>query len=207
MKKPKGQSRSLSRAIAIARISKTAAFTFIPTDVVYAAEVVVITSDDYGLFAVLQSSIHGAFAWNWAGKMKTDLRYSPTLCFVTFPFPQIDDHLRTIGERFYSYRQQLLGSRSIGLTDLYGRFHDPENEDSDLFALRGLSREMDVQVIKSYGWGDMSLDHGFHEVAYLPETDRVRFTISEAARFEILRRLSRLNRERYELENIGKFNG
>ena len=207
VKKPKGQSRSLSRVIAIARISKTAAFTFIPTDAVYAAEVVVVANDDYGLFAVLQSSIHVAFAWNWAGKMKTDLRYSPTLCLVTFPFPQINEPLRMAGERYYLNRQQLLESRAIGLTELYGRFHDPRDEDSDLFTLRGLSREMDLRVIESYGWGDMSLDHGFHDVAYLPENDRVRYSISEAARLEILRRLSHLNRERYELENSGRSNG
>ncbi|NWG72791.1 MAG: ATP phosphoribosyltransferase regulatory subunit, partial [Parvularculaceae bacterium] len=163
VKKPKGQSRPLSRAIAIARISKTAAFTFIPTDAVYAAEVVVIANDDYGLFAVLQSSIHVAFAWNWAGKMGTDLRYSPTLCFVTFPFPPINEHLRTAGEKFYLGRQQLLESSALGLTDLYGRFHDPRDEDSDLCILRGLGREMDLKVIESYGWEDLSLEHGFHK--------------------------------------------
>jgi len=201
IKKPKGQFRSLSQAIAIARISKTAAFTFVPTDAIYAAEVVIIANDDYGLFAVLQSSIHVAFAWNWAGKMKTDLRYSPTLCFATFPFPPIDDHLRTAGERFYSSRQQLLESRAIGLTDLYGRFHDPRYEDTDLLAIRGLIRGIDLQVIKAYGWGDINLDHGFHEVAYLPENDRVRFTISEAARLETLGRLSHLNRDRHELQS------
>ncbi len=35
---------------------------------------------------------------------------------------------------------------------------------------------------------------------YLPENDRVRFTISEAARIEVLRRLSELNRQHYEEE-------
>jgi hypothetical protein len=37
-------------------------------------------------------------------------------------------------------------------------------------------------------------------VPYLPETDRVRFTISEPARLEVLRRLSELNRQRYQDE-------
>ena len=35
---------------------------------------------------------------------------------------------------------------------------------------------------------------------YLPENDRIRFTISEPARLEVLRRLSRLNRERCQAE-------
>ena len=35
---------------------------------------------------------------------------------------------------------------------------------------------------------------------FLPENDRIRFTISETARLEVLRRLSRLNRERWQAE-------
>lgn len=46
----------------------------------------------------------------------------------------------------------------------------------------------------------MDLEHSFHEVSYLPENDRVRFTISENARREILHRLAELNRERYQEE-------
>ncbi len=41
---------------------------------------------------------------------------------------------------------------------------------------------MDLVVRDAYGWQDLDLGHGFHEVEYLPENDRVRFTISEAAR-------------------------
>jgi hypothetical protein len=40
----------------------------------------------------------------------------------------------------------------------------------------------------------------FHEVPYLPENDRIRFTVSEEARRKMLDRLSQLNRERYEEE-------
>lgn len=66
--------------------------------------------------------------------------------------------------------------------------------------LRALQREMDIAVAHAYGWDDLDLEHGFHEVPYLPENDRVRFTISETARVEVLRRLSDLNRQRYEEE-------
>ena len=59
---------------------------------------------------------------------------------------------------------------------------------------------MDAAVACAYGWGDLELEHDFHEVPYLPENDRVRFTISEAARVEVLRRLSALNRQRYKEE-------
>ena len=50
------------------------------------------------------------------------------------------------------------------------------------------------------GWDDLDLDHGFHEVAYLPENNCMRFTVSETTRVEILRRLSELNRDRFDEE-------
>jgi hypothetical protein len=88
----------------------------------------------------------------------------------------------------------------IGLTKLYNRFHTDTEHDPRIEGLRALQREMDAAVARAYGWNDLDLSHGFHEVPYLPENDRVRFTISETARVEVLRRLSELNRQRYEEE-------
>jgi len=59
---------------------------------------------------------------------------------------------------------------------------------------------MDRAVSSAYGWDDLDLSHDFHELPFLPENDRVRFTISEPVRVEVLRRLSELNRQRYEEE-------
>ncbi|MBS0270830.1 MAG: hypothetical protein JSS54_17885 [Proteobacteria bacterium] len=73
--------------------------------------------------------------------------------------------------------------------------------------LRVLHRQNDKAVALAYGWDDLDLQHGFHEVTYLPENDRVRFTISETARVEVLRRLSDLNRQRYEEEVAQRLHG
>ncbi len=70
-----------------------------------------------------------------------------------------------------------------------------------------LQRELDATVARAYGWEDLDLEHGFHEVPYLPENDRVRFTISEAARVEVLWRLSELNRQRYQEEGAAGLHG
>ena len=66
--------------------------------------------------------------------------------------------------------------------------------------MRKLQREIDEAVRDAYGWSDIDLGHGFHEVGYLPANDNVRYTISEPARIEILKRLSALNRQRWEEE-------
>ena len=51
---------------------------------------------------------------------------------------------------------------------------------------------MDETVLKTYGWQDINLAHDFYEVDYLPENDRVRYTISPDARKEVLKRLLKL---------------
>jgi hypothetical protein len=61
--------------------------------------------------------------------------------------------------------------------------------------LRELNREMDEAVAKAYGWKDLQLEHGFHETK-----QGLRYTISEAARREVLDRLLLLNHQRHEEE-------
>jgi hypothetical protein len=88
----------------------------------------------------------------------------------------------------------------IGLTRLYNRFHNPSDDDRRIEHLREQHREIDAAVLRAYGWDDIDLGHGYHEQPNLAENDRVRFTISDAARAEVLRRFGELNRQRYEEE-------
>lgn len=69
---------------------------------------------------------------------------------------------------------------------------------TEIEKLRALHIEMDTAVRDAYGWQDLALGHGFHEVDYLPENDRIRFTISEAARVVVLERLLKENFRRGE---------
>jgi len=61
--------------------------------------------------------------------------------------------------------------------------------------MRELYVEMDNIVLSTYNWIDLDLGHGFHKTL-----QGVRFTISEAARREVLARLLKLNHERHEEE-------
>ena len=65
-----------------------------------------------------------------------------------------------------------------------------------IIELRRLHIELDTTVRDAYGWQDLDLAHDFYEVETLPENDRVRYTISPAARKELLKRLLKLNHER-----------
>jgi len=106
----------------------------------------------------------------------------------------------------------------LGLTDLYNLFHSRELSppgvaevakiDGDAGAagfeaireLRRLHVALDLAVRDAYGWQNLDLGHDFHEVETLPENDRVRYTISSAARREVLKRLLAENHARAEAE-------
>ena len=165
--------------------------------------------------ALLQSSFHEKWAWKQSSKMgASTMRYTITDCFETFPFPEALDpdwrkvdffdpivaRLEDIGERYHERRKAIMLERQVGLTDLYNLFHDPEVGDADIEELRRLHVKMDEAVRAAYGWDDLDLGHDFHEVPYLPEKDRVRYTVSETARLEILKRLLDLNEERHRQE-------
>jgi hypothetical protein len=67
---------------------------------------------------------------------------------------------------------------------------------------------LDEAVLEAYGWHQddpkwgkaIELRHDFYEVDYLPENDRVRYTIHPEARKEVLKRLLQLNHELYAEE-------
>jgi hypothetical protein len=83
----------------------------------------------------------------------------------------------------------------LGLTKTYNRFHDPGESHPEIAELRRLHVQMDEAVAAAYGWGDLALGHGFHTTK-----QGLRFTISEAARQEVLDRLLALNHQRYAKE-------
>lgn len=69
-----------------------------------------------------------------------------------------------------------------------------------ILQLRELHVQMDEAVLDAYSWNDIALRHDFYEVDYLPENDRVRFTIHPDARKEVLKRLLELNHKIHEEE-------
>ena len=162
------------------------------------------SNNSLSLFFVLQSAPHSVWAWHSSSRLKSDLNYAPSDCLETFPFPRLDDEakapLEALGERYHELRAQIMRDEWIGLTKIYNRFHDPDERDPRLMNLRELQAEIDQAVATAYGWSDLRLDHDYHRVAYLPENDRLRFTVSEEARIELLHRLALLNRERYDEE-------
>jgi len=143
---------------------------------------------------------------------------------------QQEQKLEAIGEAYHEHRRQLMLSMQLGLTKTYNLFHsnaitaqsinDKDKQVASLqkhldktvntisfdeaiqgiLKLRELHVQMDEAVLDAYGWNDIALRHDFYEVDYLPENDRVRFTIHPDARKEVLKRLLELNHKIHEEE-------
>ncbi len=190
----------LQRVLVAARVTKYVNFVFVPNQWVYSEKIIVMPTDSAGLLALLQTSIHEIWAWQFSSTLGIGtLNYAPSDCFETFPFPNsepaMSQQLDSVGETYHEHRRQIMLARQEGLTATYNRFHNPDERSADIARLRELHVAMDQAVAAAYGWDDLALGHGFHETA-----QGLRFTIDESARREVLGRLLALNHQRYAEE-------
>ena len=203
-KHPKGwkpTKNQMERVLVCSKVTKYLSFAFVPVDWIFSHALAVFAKASSDVFAFLSSFVNDIWARKNASHLENRLRYTPSDVFETLPLPGLSDSaLAALGEKSNSLRGKICVDENIGLTSVYNRLHRPDDKDARIEALRELSRDIDLAVAAAYGWDDLDIGHGFHDVPYLPENDRVRFTISEPARIEVLRRLSELNRQRYNEE-------
>jgi hypothetical protein len=215
--------RSIPHCFVAAATTKYLNFSALPTSYVFTHALKVFTTDRWDLYTVVQSTLHEVWARKYSGALETRLRYSPSDCFETFPFPQglwqtANPVLATLGECYHEHRRALMKSLWLGLTDIYNLFHTRDLTPTEvarvskkplpaaqagyqgILELRHLHRELDLAIRDTYGWTDLDLGHDFIEVETLPENDRVRYTISPAARKEVLKRLLAENHKRAALQ-------
>ncbi len=209
----------LSHCFVTSRVTKHIALVAMPTNRVFLNTLYVFTTDRWDLYAAVQSALHEVWARKYSMRLAETLQYSPSDCFVTFPFPdglwqKADPTLANMGAHYHEHRKSLMLSLWLGLTDIYNLFHardlspakvakvSKKSEDEaergyeGLIELRRLHVELDIAIRDAYGWQNLDLGHNFHEVETLPENDRVRYTISPTARKEVLKRLLALNHTR-----------
>ena len=187
----------LDRVLAVSRVSKAIQPVFVQTGQVLADSTVVFAYDDYFHFGVLTSSFHYRWVVRHSSTLETRARYTPSDVFDTFPQPPHNDTIASVGRILDDRRSKLMVERQLGLTDFYNLVHDPaERSDEHIQQLRDLHVRLDLAVRDAYGWSDLSLGHGFHDV----RGQGVRFTLSSAAADEALNRLLELNKKRYNAE-------
>lgn len=208
---------NLQRVLVISRIGQACAFTLVPTGPVFSEQTVVFALPHHSSFAALQSRVHEVWARFFSSSMKDDLRYTPSDCFETFPFPpgwrDPESPLEAVGREYYEYRARLMVENDEGLTATYNRFHDPEERDPRIARLRELHAAMDGAVLEAYGWGDLRptceflLDYE-EEESEEEESGRRRkkkpwrYRWPDTVRDEVLARLLALNQERAQAERL-----
>lgn len=185
----------LARVLLCTRVSKFLNFAFVPNCGVFTLDVFVFAFDSAAQFALLQSAFHLSWVLGFPSTHETRMRYAASDVFETFPLPILTSGFESIGERYHEHRRNVMAERREGLTAIYNRFHARREVSQDIASLRALQAEMDHAVAAAYGWTNLDLDHGFHETK-----QGTRYTVSEAARREVLDRLLALNHERYAQE-------
>ena len=184
----------MSNVLAIAITSKSVMPVRVSQAHVFSNTVDVFAIDTYGDQAVLSSSLHQLWAITYGSTMRTDVRYTPSDVFETFPRPGLSGSTEQVGQTLDMDRRDIMLRRSLGLTKLYNLVNDPQvanASDPDIKRLRDIHVELDEAVMNAYGWSDISLDHGFHTYRQMQ-----RWTVSPAARVEILDRLLEENHRR-----------
>jgi len=187
-----------------------ASFAFLPAGMVFANTLAVFTYGTHAAFCALQSRPHEIWARFFGSSMKDDLRYTPSDCFETFPFPEgWETHpaLEAAGRAYYKFRAALMVRNDEGLTRTYNRFHDPDEGAPEIVKLRELHADMDRVVLDAYGWSDLAtdceflLDYEIDEETWSPRRKKPwRYRWPAETHDEVLARLLELNAERARAE-------
>ena len=200
----------LEQVLANSSVSHWLQMAFLPADMVYSHALVVYPLQTFAAFCALQSRPHEVWARFFGSSLEERLRYTPSDCFETFPFPAVWEtlpDLEAAGETYYKFRAELMVENDEGMTKTYNRFNDPDESDSRIIRLRELHAEMDRAVLNAYGWNDISVECEFHldyeidEDTWGDKKKPYRFRWPNQVRDEVLGRLLELNAVRAAAED------
>ena len=96
------------------------------------------------LFALLTSKMHNLWVRTVGGRLKTDYRYSATLCYNTFPFPKLTTAEKEELERL---AQNILNIRDENFDMTLGEMYNPESMPEEL---REAHHQLDLAVERIY---------------------------------------------------------
>lgn len=148
----------LARCLVTSEVAKHRTFVWLDTGVVPAGSLVVIATDDDFMFGVLNSTAHTFWAQRTGQRMgvANDLRYTPTTCFDTFPFPRPSAAQReavTAAARHLASVRSHLKGRRLTLTAMYNALA-ADHLPIEIQALDAAHSALDAAVAASYGWSE-----------------------------------------------------
>ncbi len=202
----KAATQGLSHVLVCSRVSTNFCINRVENKYLFADSTVVFGYDIYAPFTVLQSRIHEIWARFFSSSMKDDLRYAPSDCFETFPFPEgyeVDETMERAGQTYHDHRAALMIEADEGMTKTYNRFHKDTERGAAIARLRELHDEMDRAVLHAYGWDDLVEEVQPHFLTEETEDDHTyqgRYFWPADQRDKVLSRLLALNAARHSEE-------
>ncbi len=117
---------------------------FVDKDTVISNLAFAVYDAELWLFGMLTSKMHNAWVRTVGGRLKTDYRYSATLCYNTFPFPKINNEQK---ERLSALAENILLTRENHTEMTLGEMYNPESMPLDL---KLAHQAMDIAVEQCY---------------------------------------------------------
>ena len=146
------------RVLVSSQVTEFVAVLFGNSTDVYGHTLNIFAFESHAAFSSLSSRINEVWVKFFCSSLGDSLRYTPSDCFETFPFPpsfESDAALEAAGQTYYEFRAELMVRNNEGLTKTYNRFHDPHETSADIATLRKLHAAMDRAVPDAYG-GDLA---------------------------------------------------
>ncbi|GIV04337.1 MAG: hypothetical protein KatS3mg015_3167 [Fimbriimonadales bacterium] len=211
----------LRRVLVRSRVSELHAVVFVPKGYVYGDATVVFAFDDDYHFALLQSSVHEVWLRKQASSLRTDIRYTPTDCFDTFPFPPEEYRRMANGEWRIANGEWRIANGEWRIEEMPEAFQRAARVGGEYHEHRrrimlarqlGLTKtynlfhdpacqDADIQRLRElHAEMDRAIlaCFGWEDVDsrhdfYLNDRGQMRYTVSAEARRELLRRLLEVN--------------
>jgi hypothetical protein len=203
--------KDLKRVLVNSLVSSHLAFVFVESRSIFSHKLGVIPTDQASMFTCVQSRPHELWARFLSTSGGEGFSYSPTDCFSTFPFPlefESTVEIQVAGEAYHAFRARLMTDRNEGLTKAYNRFHAQSESDQDIVQLRTLHNDLDIAVLRGYGWDDLAARAApvfvNQELDEEMSSSRTRLDWPFEFKDEVLSRLLALNVERSAVERTGE---
>ena len=155
--------KPLKRVMVINNHTKIHKFSFLTSNIVFSHALTVLSFDKYYEYCLLNSSIAEDWAWKNGSTMgSSTLRYTPSECFQTFPFPQnqspeMEPKLGGIGEEYHEFLRRLMQRLQLGLTKTYNQFHNAQLTSEIVSSELSIRKELEKKFGKDtvYLWNHL----------------------------------------------------
>jgi len=192
------------RVLAVTQTSPHLCASWLSPGVILDQSLTVIASSSDADFAVRQSRVQEVWTREFGATLGTTLRFTSADSGQPFPLPATDlPDLQDTATGYHTHRATLMVARNEGLTKTYNRFHNPSDRAADIQRLRELHHNLDLAVLRAYGWDDLAARAAPEFLTEDTEPDhryQGRLFWPAPFRDEVLARLLDLNRARAEEE-------